>query len=73
MCEWAYIVDLDKNTFEIYEGFNKTALNESDRFYSITKKDNEYHPVKLIKSYSLQELPTSTEFTDYFTKEEEEG
>lgn len=28
MCEWGYIVDLDKQTFEVYEGFQNTSPTE---------------------------------------------
>lgn len=34
--EWTYVVDLDKRTFEVYEGFKKTFPNKEDRFYQIT-------------------------------------
>jgi len=35
-CEYAYVVDLDKNTFEIYEGFNQEQLAETERFFSFS-------------------------------------
>lgn len=70
-CEWAYVVDLDKNVLEVYEGFQQSPLTESDRFYSDGNKKEEYYPVKMIKSYSLSELPTEEQFIKDFVKEEE--
>jgi len=61
-CEWAYVIDLDKNVFEIYKGFNKRKLTEKDRFYYLQNNepvafDNEYKPVKIVGCYSLDKLP----------------
>ena len=56
-CEYAYVIDFDKNTFEIFKGFNKNPLDENDRFYAY-KQDGEYYPIKLLKAYNLNKLPT---------------
>jgi hypothetical protein len=72
-CEWAYVVDLDKNTFEIYKGFNDhTPLTEQDRFFDKTEEGSEYYPVKLIKEYSLNELPEWPTFINDLEPQDEE-
>lgn len=70
-CEWAYVVDFDKNTFEIYSGFNKAPLTEDERFFewgvgSDDPADNGYEPVRHLITYSLDKLPTSDEYLTEF-------
>ena len=72
-CEWAYVIDLDLDTFEIYEGFYKEPLDDKERFYKFESiiKNSEYHPVKCVKIYSLENLPTEDKFlSDLEYKEE---
>lgn len=54
-CEYAYVIDLDKDTFEIYRGFNQQPLTEEDRFYDLSSA-GEYQPVSLLRSYSFYEI-----------------
>lgn len=65
-CEWAYVVDFDKNTFEVYRGFNETPLKPTDRFYSEDQKEDDdgLYPVKLLSSFDLSDLPTEDEFLE---------
>lgn len=72
-CEWAYVIDFDKRTFEVYEGFNKTELTEDDRFFKFKDTKSEYWPVKLLKSYSLDELPSETDFIKELEGKEKEA
>lgn len=80
-CEYAYVIDLDKNTFEIYEGFNKEPLSESERFYYLQAKnkhvakhrgESQYYPVKHLKTYSLNSLPTEEAFLQELEPQETE-
>jgi hypothetical protein len=72
-CEWAYVLDLDKGTFEVYEGFNKDKpLTPDDRFFFLKDKEaNGYYGVKLLKSYRLDDLPAVADFKKEFSEDEE--
>jgi len=63
-CEVAYVIDFDKNTFEVFKGFNKKPLGADDRFSFLQgeEKSNGYTPVKLLHSFDLLQLPTEEEF-----------
>lgn len=61
-CEWAYIIDLDRNMLEVYAGFGKDSLPEGARFKHLEKDDEEYKPVHIVAEYPLDNLPANEAF-----------
>jgi hypothetical protein len=62
-CEWAYVIDLDKGTFEAFKGFNKRPLGKRQRFAFLSSKvEDGYSPVRLAASWPLDKLPGDDEF-----------
>lgn len=52
-CEWGYIINLDTNELEIYEGFQD---NPSNNRFKVTESEDGYYNCKLLKSIPLNEV-----------------
>lgn len=51
-CEWVYVIDLDKNQFEVYRGLNKEPVPSEERFGSFPKENGNW----LITPYVSKQL-----------------
>ena len=70
-CEWAWVIDFDKRTFEAYQGFKKEQLTENDRFYYLRDlEENGYSGVKIVHEWKIDELPTDEVFLSAFDEED---
>jgi hypothetical protein len=54
-CEWAYFINLDAGTFEVYKGFQKEA-HQRGRFAGAAG-DGGYYPCALIAEFPLDNIP----------------
>jgi hypothetical protein len=69
-CEWSYVIDADTRTFEVYKGFQDEPHNDG-RFAKIFNLQSAkversgrkiWYPVRLIQSWSFDDLPSDKEF-----------
>jgi hypothetical protein len=65
-CEWGYLVDLDRATFDVYRGFQNSPAAagrwvgkdvEDDHGHTRSAGVPDYYAVTLLKSYPLADLP----------------
>lgn len=61
-CEWAYIINLDDNVFEIYKGA-QTQKHDSGR-YANCQSTKDYYACALVRKYTLNDLPENISFLE---------
>lgn len=79
-CEWGYMIDFDKETFEVYRGF-QSEPHLAGRFAGRLTEDDlqeqrdryhrpPYYEIALIASYPFEDLPSPSEFLKLGQEEE---
>lgn len=77
-CEFAYVIDLDKGTFEVFKGFNHEPLSGDERFAFLAGKadqphrEEKYMPVKHVHTFHIDALPEEQEFLALLKPKDEE-
>lgn len=70
-CEWGYLIDLDQRTLECYCGFQKEPHSEG-RWSGPAPEgegvDNRYVGIRLIRTYTWDELPDAAGLDTELTK-----
>lgn len=84
-CEWAYVLNLDTKTLDVYEGFVENEAESAEIFMKYKRPPKQksaknpnytptdYYPVKLVASYGLENLPDDEDFTERFKDDSEEN
>lgn len=81
-CEWVYVFNLDKKTFDVYEGFVQKESESAEIFLKYKHPPKEkinpnhtptnYYPVKMVASYGLENLPDVNDFVERFNDDPDE-
>lgn len=58
-CEWAYFINLDDETFEVYRGFQQDPALQKGRFAGPARQSSSggYYPCTLVAEYPLNDIP----------------
>lgn len=66
-CDWAWVIDLDRRTFEGYSGLSAEPITEQDRFCFLKKLENDgYSRVRKVAEWSIDDLPSNEELLTAF-------
>lgn len=71
-CEYAYVVDLEDRTLEVYEGFKSEAKGRFADMPRAEDDSKEYSAVDLVKTYSLDDLPSEEQFLADLEQQDDE-
>lgn len=68
-CEYAYIINLDTMSLDLYSGFNRQA-DKNTNLPSIaqTKCEHGYYPVRYVRSFPLSDIPENWKLDFYKSK-----
>lgn len=64
-CEWGYVADLDRRSFEVYKGFQKSRPaygRFADRPPTTSHGAEPYYPLGLVTAWPIDALPSDEEF-----------
>jgi hypothetical protein len=74
-CEWGYVIDLDAERFEVYQGFQKQPHSDG-RFCNLPPDRADgpigtYYPIRLIASWGFDHLPSDDQLCALEAHEED--
>lgn len=73
-CEYAYVIDFDKQALEVFKGFNERPLKPTARFGQMERPRHangevySHYPVRLLRRFYLNHLPPTKVFVKKLNK-----